>query len=113
MERRCDKCGRILKPGDLVYRLEIQCLSDFDGIITEPEEDLATLLKTVEETPKELLEEEIHREFHFLLCPTCKDHFCANPLNLPLDSMEIPKSIPDPAEPDPPPQLQTHGEDEK
>jgi hypothetical protein len=100
VERRCDKCGKGLLPGDLSYRLEIQCLSDFDGVITEPEEDVDTLLKSARETPEELLEEEVHREFHFQLCPTCKDHFCANPLNKPLDSIEIPKSVPDPDNPE-------------
>ena len=96
MVRRCDKCGSQLHPGDLAYSIFIQCLSDFDGVIAEPTEDLATLFKTLEETPEELLEEEIHREFHYFLCPTCKDHFCANPLNLPLDTLQIPKSVPPP-----------------
>ena len=113
MERRCDKCGEVLAPGDLAYRLEIQCLSDFDGVIVDSTEDLKTLLKAAEETPQELLEEEIHREFHFLLCPTCKDHFCANPLNKPLDTLEIPKSIPDPDEPEGPSQRSSNGGEER
>lgn len=98
MERRCEKCGRVFHPGDLAYRLEIQCLSDFDGVISDSNEDLETILKSAEDTPKELLDEEIHREYHFLVCPTCKDHFCANPLNKSLDDLKIPKSIPDPDE---------------
>jgi uncharacterized protein with PIN domain len=34
--------------------------------------------------PEDLIEEEVYKEFDFVLCPRCKEIYCANPLYLPL-----------------------------
>ncbi len=101
MTRKCSKCGRDLNPGDQAYRLQISVISDFDGVV--PDEDssdtqalLEEIRRRTEGVPADLLEEEIHREFSFLLCPECKELYCANPLNLPLKGILFPESIPEP-----------------
>ena len=97
--RKCQICKRQLPLGCSHYTLRIAVTQGFDGIIEPPAEDLKALLKQArdktEGVPESLLEEEIHREFSFVLCPRCKEKFCANPLNQPLDSKQIPKTVSD------------------
>ncbi len=101
MGKKCSKCGRTLGPGEQAYRLLISLVSDFDGVITD--DSLSDAESIVEETktktegvPSDLLEEEVHKEFSFMLCPQCKERYCANPLNLPLRGIIIPETIPEP-----------------
>ncbi|KPJ68653.1 hypothetical protein AMJ44_05810 [candidate division WOR-1 bacterium DG_54_3] len=58
----CSRCSRTIQPGDLFYSLLIKVSADFDGIIKIKDE----------------------RVDWFILCPRCKEIYCANPLNLPL-----------------------------
>ncbi len=92
-----------MQPGQDVYRLVISVMSDFDGVIIEqPGSDVNTVLEQTERrtqgVPSNLLEEEVHKEFSFLLCPECKQKYCANPLNLPLRGIIVPETIPDPGD---------------
>lgn len=101
MEKKCSKCGRKLSPGEQAYRLLISVLSDFDGVIledtlTDAESMLEEAKRKVEGIPADVLEEEVHKEFSFLLCPQCKQKYCANPLNLPLRGVIIPETVPEP-----------------
>jgi len=96
---RCARCGRALPPGSTAYRVKIDVVSTFDGFIPfDPSEDTAAKLKKIAEDmkslPAELLEEEVHQEFAFLVCLACKERFCANPLNKPLDDTMVPDRMP-------------------
>lgn len=51
--------------------------------------DLKKEFEKVKSYPEELIEEEVFKEFDFILCPRCKEIYCANPLHLPLDSQAI------------------------
>ena len=84
----CSRCQKIVDPGDLLYRLSIKVSADFDGIINikAKEVDLKKEFEKVKSVPEDLLEEEVYKEFVFVLCPRCKEIYCANPLHLPLDS---------------------------
>lgn len=98
--RRCEKCNKALPQGSIYYRLKISLLQGFDGVIEDTDvpslKDL--IIKINEQTagvPESLLEEEVHREFSFILCGRCKEKFCANPLDLSLDGNKIPKKLSD------------------
>jgi hypothetical protein len=98
--RRCDKCGRPLPAGCYYFEMRIKLAQGFDGVIAdEQQQDLKTLMAQLEQQtagmPESLLEQEVHREFSFVLCPRCKEKFSANPLDLPLDARQIPKKVSD------------------
>lgn len=84
----CRRCQRVIDPGDLFYRLTIKVFADFDGVINIKKEkmDLKKEFEKIESYPENLIEEEVYKEFDFILCPRCKEIYCANPLHLPLDS---------------------------
>jgi len=81
--------------------LLIRVVSDFDGVIPEDcFSDSTSLLEEIrrrtEGVPAGVLEEEIYKEFSFLLCLQCKQKYSANPLNLPLRGIIIPDVIGEP-----------------
>jgi hypothetical protein len=82
----CSRCSRTIQPGDLFYSLLIKVSADFDGIIKIKDErvDWSEEFKKLKSYPEDLINEEVFREFRFILCPRCKEIYCANPLNLPL-----------------------------
>ncbi len=76
--------------GSLAYEVRIQVAADFDGVLPEPEtvkdasERLRSLVGSLANAdPADLRRDVYHTERH-LLCPTCREHYLANPLNLPL-----------------------------
>jgi hypothetical protein len=69
-------------------------------VINEPpDEDLQQLARRIDEqtrgVPDRLLEEDVHKEMTFLLCPRCREKFAANPLDRPLDVSDVPKDLSD------------------
>lgn len=84
----CNRCHKIIHPGDLFYRLAIKVFADFDGVINIKTEkmDLNKEFEKIKSYPEDLLEEEVYKEFDYVLCPRCKELYCANPLHLPLNS---------------------------
>lgn len=90
----CSRCNRIIEPGGLFYSLSIKVVSGFDGVIKIENKryDMAREFEKVSACPEELLNEEVYREFSFVLCPRCKEIYCANPLNL---AIQIPDRPPD------------------
>lgn len=94
----CAKCKKIILPGRGRYRVKIEILSDFDGIIPfdpsiDPKKEIEKIEQELKTLPPELIEEEVHQEFTFIICPSCKEKFSANPLNRPLDDTKIPNHI--------------------
>ena len=88
-------------PGEQAYHLLIRVVSDFDGVIPEDcLSDNSSLLEEIrrrtEGVPSDLLEEEVYKEFSFLLCLQCKQKYCANPLNVPLRGIIIPEVLGEP-----------------
>jgi hypothetical protein len=80
--------------------LKISILQGFDGVIEEPQgasikEFIARINEQTAGVPESLLEEEVHREFHFVLCGRCKEKYSANPLDLPLNGNSVPKKLSD------------------
>jgi len=69
----------------------IKVYADFDGVINikAGDIDLNKEFEKIESIPEELLEEEVYKEFIFILCPRCKEIYCANPLHLPLDNAQL------------------------
>ena len=100
MTRRCGKCGAELREGGLFYIARIVLDQGFDGVINEsPDEDLQQLADRIDRqtrgVPERLLEQDVHKELTFLLCPRCREKFGANPLDLPLDAKDVPGSFRD------------------
>lgn len=76
--------------GALAYEVKIQVYADFDGVLpqvrtaAEMEDRLRELAAAMEQAdPDELMRDVFHEERH-LLCPSCRDRYLANPLNLSL-----------------------------
>lgn len=92
----CDRCKRAIAPGEVGYRLCIKVYADFDGVINVDTKkvDLQEEFEKIKAYPERLLEEEVYKEFYFFLCPRCKEIFSANPLNLGLENIKIPDSLP-------------------
>lgn len=92
---KCSRCGKIVGAGELYYRLTIKVFADFDGVINikGSKINLQDEFEKVKSYPEELIEEEVFKEFAFNLCPRCKEIYCANPLNLPLDNISIDDNI--------------------
>jgi len=84
--QRCNRCEKIIEPGDLFYRLTIKIFADFDGVINikKTKMNLNEEFEKIRSYPEALIEEEVYKEFDFVLCPRCKEIYCANPLYLPL-----------------------------
>ena len=94
VSKRCSRCNRVVLEGDLFYQLDIKVLSGFDGTIKlDGPYDVNSEINKLKAYPEDLIEEEVYKEFHFILCPRCKEIYCSNPLHLRLDG-EIPDHIP-------------------
>lgn len=87
----CSRCSKIINPGDLFYQLTIKVFADFDGVINIKDQkfNLKEEFERIKSLPEDLLEEEVYKEFFFILCPRCKEIYCANPLHLPLDNLKV------------------------
>ena len=86
----CSRCSRTIQPGDLFYSLSIKVSADFDGIIKieGKKADWTEEFEKLKSYPEDLINEEVFREFRFILCPRCKEIYCANPLNIPLREID-------------------------
>lgn len=93
--QNCSRCNKIINPGDLFYRLAIKIFADFDGVINikGKKMDLNEEFEKIKSYPEDLIEEEVYREFDFILCPRCKEIYCANPLYLPLNNLKIDDNV--------------------
>jgi hypothetical protein len=93
--QKCSRCNRIINPGDLFYRLTIKVFADFDGVINIKAKkiNLKEEFDKIKSYPEDLIEEEVYKEFDFILCPRCKEIYCANPLYLPLDNLKVNDNI--------------------
>lgn len=89
MEKRCEKCGRDLPLGGLRYVVKIEAYADFDGYLGEEDAEevearMRELVERLSERDPGELEREVYEKQIYLLCKDCRDHYLANPLNLPL-----------------------------
>jgi hypothetical protein len=67
-----------LKKGGLAYRFKAELISDFDGHLgASPRKELSAQIADLEEQLKELsekeLEEQVYKQFNYLLCSNCRD----------------------------------------
>ena len=98
--RKCDKCHREIKKGSTSYNIHIIVRSHWDGFVEEArsvdeiDKEIEDIIRGLEHLPPSLIESDVHQKFKFTLCRRCKEIFTANPLNLSMDSEEIPDSIP-------------------
>ena len=92
---RCNRCTHIIGPGELFYRLAIKVFADFDGVINikGKEIDLDKEFEKIKSYPEDLIEEEVYKEYEYILCPRCKEIYCANPLHLPLDKATFDENV--------------------
>lgn len=78
--KKCDGCSKELPIGSTKYNVRIEVQSDYDGFLTEYDEDadvssLDALLDEIEQMSAEDLEEDVHLEVQFTLCPECRNRF--------------------------------------
>ena len=78
-KRQCMRCGVELAYGSLVYRIQVKVFADFDGVISDPEEEsqasLEQLLEQIQKADPKELEKEVYEEFMLVLCRSCRDRF--------------------------------------
>ena len=79
MWRKCMRCGKVLEPGSLGYRIEIRALADFDGWIADAEGEgdalLEQAIRQAERSDPRVLEKEVYEERVLVLCRSCRDRF--------------------------------------
>jgi hypothetical protein len=85
----CDSCRRTIEPGS-GYCVKIEAYADSEmpplsteGAYAGGEVDIAELLDQIRDMSSEELQDGVHREFAFQLCPDCHRDFLANPLGRP------------------------------
>ena len=78
-EKNCNRCGKELQPGSLFYVVQINIISGFDGILTEPAEgidrQLKDLIEEVRQSDSGDLEKEVYEEIRLIFCKSCRDRF--------------------------------------
>lgn len=93
MDRRCDRCGRDLPPGEPAWILRLEAYADFDGTLRDLDEEvleagLRALLEELEDAAEgegtAILEDEVYLKRIYRVCRACRERWVANPLNLPL-----------------------------
>ncbi|MDH3973119.1 MAG: hypothetical protein OEV42_02460 [Deltaproteobacteria bacterium] len=93
----CSKCVKNFYEGSLKYIVRIKVLADFDGHTGSDDEagadDLESLIRQIEKSAPETLENDIHQEMVFLLCKNCRNTFVKNPLNFSRESGEKKESF--------------------
>ncbi len=65
-------------PGDTRYRVNVRIESDFDGFIGEEEDSDDTindLIRQIESSRQEELEDGVYEEMNFILCVNCREMF--------------------------------------
>ena len=81
---RCHGCGAELSKGSLKYIVEIRTFADFDGYLEEHgdnvDEGINELLLAMEEMDPKALEEDVIKDFIYILCKSCRDRFADDPL---------------------------------
>jgi hypothetical protein len=81
----CDKCGEYLPEGSLKYSVQIQIISDFDGVIVcetdDPEMEAQEMLEAAEDMDEQELEDEVYQELSFVLCSRCRKRFSRDPFS--------------------------------
>lgn len=81
---RCAKCSCKLSGENLRYRITIDIVADYDGLLFDSQEEIAeqvdSLLCQIEDSEPEGLESELYEEISFVLCRECADYFSKDPL---------------------------------
>lgn len=78
----CDRCGGMIKEGDMRYVVRLVVAADDGGVVSEPisEMEMDEIIKRLEEAAAEELERSVFEEREYILCPRCKREFMKNPL---------------------------------
>ena len=78
-EKKCFRCGKDFQPGSLFYVVHIKVFSGFDGILSEPAEEidqqLQDLIEAAENMDPKELEKEVYEEITLIVCKSCRDRF--------------------------------------
>ncbi|MBN2107283.1 MAG: hypothetical protein JW832_07630 [Deltaproteobacteria bacterium] len=81
----CDKCGEYLPEGSLKYSVQIQIISDFDGVILcetdDPGMEAQEMLEAADAMDEQELEDEVYQELSFVLCSRCRKRFSRDPFS--------------------------------
>lgn len=80
----CDRCGSVIKDGEVRFKVRIMAGADDGGVVTEPITDhdiekLITGLATIDSTE---IERQVVEERIYVLCRGCKTDFLKQPFGL-------------------------------
>jgi len=79
VDKFCALCGQSLPDGSLKYIVHIEIISDFDGILSSPEQDpseeIHKLVKEMDDVGVHELEDDVYQELSVYLCVYCKKRF--------------------------------------
>ncbi|MEW5725471.1 MAG: hypothetical protein AB1896_20345 [Thermodesulfobacteriota bacterium] len=77
MENVCQKCGRDLAPGELRYRVTIDCTSMWDGYIEEPDgdvdEEIERLIEVLSRQSPREMQQDVAVTISLVLCRGCRN----------------------------------------
>ena len=85
----CDICGKeLLVEEDLRYVVKLEVYAAYDPLeITEEDleedhmEEISELIKQMDATGEQELEDQVYKSFRFDLCPDCHKKFLKDPLS--------------------------------
>lgn len=84
----CDRCGgTLLLDSDVRYRARIEVFAAYDPLEISSSElgrdlegEMQSLIHQMEKMDPEVLQDQVHRQFEFDLCPPCQRLFLRDPL---------------------------------
>jgi hypothetical protein len=84
----CDGCGAgLLLESEVRYLVKIEVFAAYDpleitreDLARDQEAEMARLLKTMERSDPQALQDQVYRKFQFDLCPPCQRRYLEDPL---------------------------------
>ncbi|MEW6265904.1 MAG: hypothetical protein AB1641_22760 [Thermodesulfobacteriota bacterium] len=77
MRPSCQKCGRLLQPGELSYQVKIELVSTFDGYIEESpgdvDQEIDKLLETLAHQNPKQAADDVAQTIMLTLCRNCRN----------------------------------------
>ncbi|MBF0551885.1 MAG: hypothetical protein HQK60_15290 [Deltaproteobacteria bacterium] len=77
----CHQCGHPFRPGTTRYVVSMTIVADFDGVLTEPDEDIEggidRLLEQLSHADPDQVERDVFEQINVMLCTACKERLAS------------------------------------
>jgi len=77
----CDRCGKMIKEGDIRYIVRLLVADDDGGVVSEPitDEEISEIISKLNSMASGELEQQVYEEREYILCRKCKQTFLKSP----------------------------------